>query len=140
AEPGRVAERAVIAVDPEVIGTAQHLAAAVALLEQPRAAMPADVVKGTQAAVGAAEDEQLPVGELDGQILTRLRDLGRRTQHLPVPAKDRLPLVLIDACFRVVAWRKVLQHRLCSRHRSLPSRFARLESVEGIDNNAIPST
>jgi hypothetical protein len=86
-----------------MIGAAQQLRPSLAIGQQPRSAVPADIVKSPQQSVPPAQREQLPSRDIDGQIVSGLCDPGNRAQHLPVPAENGLPFRLENAGIDVVA-------------------------------------
>ena len=92
AEPWRVDEMAVIGEDPLVIGAADGGAAACPLLQQLRAAVAADITEGAEFTVTAADGENLDAGDVGGNILAALGNLGRGTKHLPGLGEDLVAL------------------------------------------------
>src|SRR5205823_14838156 len=75
------------------------------LLEDPRAAMPAGVMKGRDRAVVAPQDEDRPGTDLKGAVIAPFGNLGLRGHEQPVTPEDVLELgpiecVVTEECAR----------------------------------------
>jgi hypothetical protein len=60
-------------------------------------------VQASQHAVAAAQCEELPAGDIDGEIVAGLSQSGERSKHLPLAPEDLLPLLLVDRRIHVVS-------------------------------------
>ena len=85
----RALQRAIQAVAPAVIWTAENTGRALGFGHDRGGVMPADVVERTQLMIGAAHDDQWFACEIDSNILARLLeligsrdDLPRATKHI----------------------------------------------------------
>ena len=68
---------------------------------QPRAAVPAHVVKGSQLACEIAAHDHRPSSDLDDKVITRLRDLVCDANRHPRLSEDLLALQREEALLRV---------------------------------------
>ena len=85
----------VAGIAPGVIGAGQYLGAAAVTVDQPRAAMAADVGEGTDIAIIAANDDDALAKKVDRSPLTRVGDLAFVANHLRRGAKER-PLLRLE--------------------------------------------
>ena len=93
--PTRLAEAAVVAVAPLVIGAGDELAVARAL-QQRVGAVAAHIVEGAQFTVLAADHEDPLVGDLGRQVVALLREVAQVTNVPPGPMEDRPLLGTVD--------------------------------------------
>src|SRR6185312_5731448 len=96
AEMRRGAQAAGGVVGPAVIAAAEHVAMAGALLQDGRAAMAADVVKGAQVSVAVSDREQAPAREFDGDGVAGVAQLVLAAEPDPFAAEHGLALTLVD--------------------------------------------
>src|SRR5262249_38327409 len=83
-------------VGPAVIGAADHVAAAGTVLQDRRATMAADVVKGAQGPIAVPDREQTPAGELDGDVVAGIAQLVLAAEPDPFAVEDGPALALVD--------------------------------------------
>ena len=97
---GHADEAPVEAVGPGVIGTGDAAAAVAArTVEQPRGAMPADVMESAHRAILAAQHQHRLPEELEGVEVPRLRHVAQVAHELPAAAEDAIALALEE--FRI---------------------------------------
>jgi len=64
--------------------------------KQACAAVPANIMEASQYPVPAAQRKELPAGDVDRQVVLRLRDSGGGPQHLPMALKYGLALRFVQ--------------------------------------------
>ena len=84
-------QAAVGPVGPLVVGADDVADLAARLLEQPRAAVPADVVEGADLLVVVAQDDHRVRADVDGDVVAGFGDLRLGGAEQPVPARRSPP-------------------------------------------------